>query len=150
MRPIERKYRDIDLFHYTPQQRRGFEGAKSLPAQVLAQGVQFEEKETHRIVGVRPTDPQGEIAFPQRGQHVRDRLQRAHDVLPQSDRERKPSPDRQDRQRPLRPECQVTAPEQNQSEGERRDSREERREKDAALVSQTPATAQRSCRLRRR
>ena len=79
---VEGEDRDVDLRHDRAQQRRRFERAEPLPAQRLGERVDLELTSPSGS-SRRAARADREVAFAQRREQVRERLQRAHDALAQ-------------------------------------------------------------------
>ena len=116
MRAVECKDGDVDFLHYATEQRGCFKGAEPLRAQIIAQTVQLEEKQSERIVRIRPPGAQRVIAFAQRSEHVRDSLQRPDDVLAHHGRAGEPDSRDQYREGPLCAGREVAEPEEAERE----------------------------------
>ena len=144
LRAVEREHGDVDLFHHAPQQRRRLQRTEPLGAQILAETVQLEQEQAERVRRVRPAGAHREIPLPQRGEHVRDRLERADHVLAQGRGDREPGDHDDAGESPLRTRGEVAQPQEGQGEGESRHAREEREQQDATLVSQALAATIRS------
>ena len=77
---IEGEHRDVDLLHDRAQQRRGFDCAEPLLVQRLRERVDLDQRRAERIVGIRGAAANREVVFAQRGQQIRERLQRHDDA----------------------------------------------------------------------
>ena len=84
---VEREHRDVDLRHDLAQQRRRLERVEPLVAQRLDQRVHLDHHFAERIAAARAAGANREVAFAQRGEQVRQRLQREDDALAQRERE---------------------------------------------------------------
>src|SRR6185437_15530495 len=87
---VEGENGDVDFLHYGAQQRGGLHGAQALRAQRLAQRVDFEQGEAERVIYAGASGAHGEVSFAERGEHVGNGLQRAHDALAQGQRDADP------------------------------------------------------------
>ena len=84
---VEREHRDVDLRHHLAQQRRRLERVEPLMAQRLDERVHLDHHLAERVAAARAAGADGEVPFAERGQQVRQRLQRQHDALAQRERE---------------------------------------------------------------
>ena len=98
---VECEDRDVDLLHHLAQQRGGFERAQPLLAQRAAHGVDLLHHLAQRVVDSGAARPHRKIAFAQRGQQVRQRVQRKHHALAHRAGEAQPAAHDQHRQGPL-------------------------------------------------
>ena len=133
---VEREDRDVDLRHHLAQQRRRFERVEALVAQRLDQRVHLDHHLAERIAAARAAGADREVPFAERGEQVRQRLQRQHDALAQREREAEADRDDQDGQRPLDLGREVAGPEEDERDDRARQRRRERHQQDAPVVAQ--------------
>ena len=81
-RRIEREHGDIDVGDDLLQQRAGLERFEPLVVQRAAQRVDLDHDLAERVFGIDVAAAHRVVAFAQRFEHVRERLQRPHDVPP--------------------------------------------------------------------
>ena len=84
---VESEHRDFDLGHDLAQQGRRFERVEPLMAERLDQRVDLDHDLAERIAAARAAGPNREVTLAQRGEQVRERLQRQDDALAQRERE---------------------------------------------------------------
>ncbi len=111
---VEREHRDVDLRHHLAQQRRRFERVEALVAQRLDERVDLDHHLAERIAAAGAAGADREVPFAERGQQVRERLQRQHDALAQREREAEAEGDDEDGQRPLDLGRVVAGPEKDE------------------------------------
>ena len=90
---VEREHGDVDLRHHRAQQRRRLHRAEPLRAQRFAEQIRFEKGEPERVVAIGAARANRVVALAQRGEHVRQRLQRPNDALAQHERGDQPRAD---------------------------------------------------------
>ena len=76
LRAVEGEDRDVDLHHHRAQQRAGLERAEALLVQRRREHVHLEHDFAERVVAARAARADREVALAQRGEQVRQRLQR--------------------------------------------------------------------------
>ena len=82
------KIADVDLLHHRAQQRGRLERAEPLRAQRRRRACSTSRSASaERVVGARAARADREVALAQRGEQVRQRLQRPHDALAQRERD---------------------------------------------------------------
>ena len=111
---VEGEDRDVDLRHDLAQQGRGFERVEPLVPQRLDERVHFDHDLAERISPVRAARADREIAFAERREQVRQRLQGEHDALAQGEREAETERDDENGERPLDLGRVVTRPQEDQ------------------------------------
>jgi hypothetical protein len=131
--PVEGEDGDLDLGHDGFQQRLGFHRAETLRAQRLAQRVHLAHDFAERVLSARAARADRVVAFVQRSEQIRDRLQRPDDPLAQRQRAQQPCSDREDRERPPHLVAVVAEPEQPEGDEDGRRARQQRVEQDAAF-----------------
>ena len=77
---VEREDRDVDFGHHGVQERRGFLRAQALAAERVGQRVDLEHHVLERIGAAAGAGTDGEVAFAQRREQIRDGLQRPRDM----------------------------------------------------------------------
>ena len=87
---VKGEQRSIDFFHHAPQKRSRFNGADALIREQIGQGVDFKRKLPDRVTGGRSAGSKGIVFLAQRRNHVRQCLQRTHDLLVQCRGQRPP------------------------------------------------------------
>ena len=107
---VEREDRDVDLRHHLAEQRRRFERVEALVAQRLDQRVDLDHHLAERIAAARAARADGEVPFAERGEQVRQGLQRQDDALAQGEGEAEAEGDDEDGERPLDLGRVVTGP----------------------------------------
>ena len=107
---IEGEDGDVDFVHDAAQQCGRLERVEALRPHVLAEAVQLEKQQPERVFGVRTARAQGVVALAQRGEHVRDGLERTDDAFPHDHRADEPDGDHQAAQCPLDPRRKVAEP----------------------------------------
>ena len=100
---VEGEHRHVDLRHHLAQQRRRLERVEALVPQRLDQRVDLDHHLAERIAAARAAGADREVPLAERGEQVRQRLQRQDDALAQREGEAEADGDDHDRQRPLRP-----------------------------------------------
>ena len=133
---VEGEDRDVDLRHHRPQQRARLERAEPLVVQRLGERVDFEHHRAERIVAAGAARADREVALAQRGQQVRQRLQRQHDAMAHAERAAGPDADDEHGQRPLDFRRVVAGPEQDQRD-QRAEAGGERQQQDARSKRET-------------
>ncbi len=81
-RRVEREHGDVDVGDDLLQQRAGLERLEPLVVQRAAQRVDLDHDLAERVLGIDVAAAHRVVAFAQRFEHVRERLQRPHDVPP--------------------------------------------------------------------
>ena len=112
---VEGEDRDVDLRHHLAQQRRRLERVEALMAQRLDQRVDLDHHLAERIAAARAARADREVPFAERGEQVRERLQRKDDPLAQREGEAEAEGDDQDRERPLDLGRVVAGPEEDRA-----------------------------------
>ena len=84
-RRVEREHGDIDVGDDLLQQHAGLERFEPLVVQRAAQRVHLDHDFAERVLRIDVAAAHRVVAFAQRFEHVRERLQRAHDVAPHGD-----------------------------------------------------------------
>ena len=133
---VEGEHRDVDLRHHLAQQRRRFERVEPLVAQRLDQRVDLDHDLAERIAAARAARADGEVPLAERGEQVRQRLQRQHHPLAQREREAEADGDDDDRERPLHLGGVVAGPEEDQRDQRAGQRRRQRHQQDAPVVAQ--------------
>ena len=111
---VEGEHRDVDLGHHLAQQRRRLERVEALVAERLDERVDFDHDLAERIAAARAAGADREVAFAERGEQVRQRLERQDDALAQREREAEAEGDDEDGQRPLDLGRVVAGPEKDE------------------------------------
>jgi hypothetical protein len=111
---VEREQRDVNLRHDLPEQCRRFESVEPLVAERLDQRVDFDHHLAERIAAARAAGADGEVAFAQRREQVRQRLQRQDDALAQREREAEAERDDDHCQGPLDLRRVVSGPQEDE------------------------------------
>ena len=88
--PVERENRDVDFGHDGMEERGGFLCAQALAAERVGQRVDLEHHVFERIGAAAGAGTDGEVAFAQRREKIRDRLQRPRDMASRQHRARDP------------------------------------------------------------
>jgi hypothetical protein len=104
---------DVDLHHHGSEQRTRLERAQSLIVQRRREHVDFEHHGTERIVAAGATRADREVAFPQRGEKVGQRLERQDHALADAEGAAGPHADDEHGERPLDFRRVVAGPEQD-------------------------------------
>ena len=133
---VEREDRDVDLRHHFSQQGRRLERVEPLMAQRFDQGVDLDHHLAERVTAARAAGANREVPLAERGQQVRERLQRQHHPLAQRQREAQAEGDDEDRQRPLDLRGVVAGPQEDERDERPRQRRGERHQEDAAVVAE--------------
>ena len=94
---VEREDRDVDLGHHRVQQRRRFLGAEPLRAQRVRQAVDLPHDDAEGVGVHREPGPNGEVAFAQGREQVRDGLERTDEPIADRHGHRRPSRRRRSR-----------------------------------------------------
>ena len=84
---VEGEDRDVDLRHHLAQERRRFERVEPLVAQRFDQRVDLDHDLAERIAAAGAARADREVPLAERGEQVRERLQRQDDALAQRERE---------------------------------------------------------------
>ena len=105
-------------------------------AQRLDQRVDLDHHLAERVAAARAARANREVAFAERGEQVRQRLQRQHDALAQREGEAEADRDDQDGQRPLDLGREVAGPQEDQRDDRAGRRRGERHQQDAAVVAE--------------
>ena len=111
---IEGENGHVDFRHDRAEQRCRFKSAQALEAESFAERVDFKERFAERIIGPGAACADRVIAFPQRREQVRHRLQGPHDVFPRIQDEAETGAGDHERQRPLDLGGVIAKPEQDQ------------------------------------
>ncbi len=133
---VEGEDRDVDLRHHFPQEGRGLERVEPLMAQRFDQGVDLDHDLAERVTAARAAGAYREVPLAERGQQVRERLQRQHHPLAQCQCEAQAEGDDEDRQRPLDLRGVVAGPQKDERDERPRQRRGERHQEDAAVVAE--------------
>jgi hypothetical protein len=134
---IEDEDRGLDLLHHLAQERRRVERAEALLAQRLPERVHLAEREAERVFGARgASGPDGVVALQEGGHHVRERLDRAHDALPETEHERAPKREHEPGDRPPDARRKIGGPEENHPECGSRQPREKSEEENTLLETE--------------
>ena len=133
---VEGEHRDVDLRHHLAQERRRLERVEALVAQRLDERVDLDHHLAERIAAAGAAGADREVAFAERGEQVRERLERQDDALAQREREAEAERDDEDGQRPLDLGRVVAGPEKDERDERPGQRRGERHQQDAAVVAQ--------------
>ena len=123
---VEGEDRDVDLRHHFAQQGRRLERVEPLMAQRFDQGVDLDHDLAERVAAARAAGANREVPLAERGQQVRERLQRQHHPLAQRQCEAQAEGDDEDRQRPLDLRRVVAGPQKDERDERPRQRRGER------------------------
>ena len=99
--------------------------------------VDLEHHGAERIVAARAAGADRKVALTQRGQQVRQRLQRQNDAMPDAEGTSGPDADDEDGERPLDLGCVVAGPEQDERDERRGKAGRERQQQDPLIESET-------------
>ncbi len=133
---VEGEDGDVDLLHHARQERGGLERAEPLLAQGLAERVDLQQRQAEGVVAARAAGADREVLLAQRGQHVGERLEGAHDPLAQGEDGGQPEAADQQRDGPADLGAVAADPDQDQRERDAGQARQEGQQDDAPLVIQ--------------
>ena len=133
---IEGENRDVDLGHHLSEERRRLERVEALVAERFDERVDLDHDLAERIAAAGAARANREVTFAERGEQVRERLERQDDALAERQREAEAEGDDEDRERPLDLGRVVAGPEKDEGDERPRQRRGERHQQDAAVVAQ--------------
>ena len=133
---IEGEDRHVDLLQHLAERLGSLDRAEALVPQDLLELVDLEVGERERVGAVPDPGPDREVAFPQGGEHVRQRPERSDDLLPKGDGDARPDAHQPDRGRPLDPGRVVAEPEEHERHGHPGQPREDREDEDPLIVGE--------------
>jgi hypothetical protein len=131
---VERENGGVDLGQDRAQQHGGLERAEASLAQDFAQCVGLGEDQAERVIAAGATRVDRVVLLPQRGEYVRERLQRADHGASQRECEADPDRDQKPDHGDLGHTRDIRAAEQRNAEHERGESARQRQQQHARAV----------------
>ncbi len=113
---VEREDRHVDLLHHLLQQSGRLDGSQALPAQDLAQNVQFRGELAQSLVR-SALGPDGEVPFTKRRDHVGEGLKLKRHLPVKQDQAARQGSHGQQREAVAHPGLMIAGPEQDQQCG---------------------------------
>ena len=126
----------VDLGHHRSEERRRFLRPEALHAKRLGERVDLQHHVRERIAAGRFPRTHREVAFAHRREKIRDRLQRTGHAVAHDHRERNPCADGEDEHGHAHERRVVAKPEQRDAQGDRRDRRRHRQQRDTPIVGE--------------
>ena len=138
-RRVEREHRDVDVGDDLLQQRAGLERLEPLVVERAAQRVDLDHDLAERVLGIDVAAAHRVVALAQRFEHVRERLQRPHDVAAQGDEADQDAQAEKAENRPAQRRRRARQIQQHRGRHDERRHRQERDEQHPVLKTQALA-----------